>query len=178
MFPSSAGKEQTEPENRASGMSRIDAIAKGCVLCTGLLKLSYAIGILNSVECLATASFSHDIWFGYTSFTLVYMLVVAIAVMLKNEKAWLLVTGLAITGIIVSLMGFTVFGSISLAFIVLDSVAALLSLHIAVETAAVQVAAARLSLECYPTKSWKEATRTPMAEYRAGLFQTNRLTST
>ncbi|MEE9509579.1 MAG: hypothetical protein V3V81_03695, partial [Candidatus Bathyarchaeia archaeon] len=71
------------------------------------------------------------------------------AVLVNNEKSCLIVTGVYIAGILMESLGvFTMIVDARLVILLLDALAVMFSLVLAVENVSIKVAAERLSLEC------------------------------
>jgi hypothetical protein len=118
------------------------------VLCYTLINISYATSVqgINRTPVDVTPNLS--VWWWHIIYVLGYIIVPITALMINNEKSWLTVMGASIIGIIMTaLRGFTLIVDFPLTFILLDSVAAILSLVIAVDIASLKAAAARLSVE-------------------------------
>jgi hypothetical protein len=70
------------------------------------------------------------------------------AVLVNNEKSFLIATGVFIAGILTESFGvYTMIVDLRLVFLLLDTLAVALSLVLAVENVSIKVAAERLSLE-------------------------------
>lgn len=104
--------------------------------------------MLGLTETIVNAPSYLSVWWWHVILFLVYGMLPLGAVLVNNEKSWLIVTGVFIAGVLTESFGvFTMVVDVRLVFLLLDTLAAALSLSLAVENASLKVAAERLSLE-------------------------------
>jgi hypothetical protein len=104
--------------------------------------------MLGLTETLVNAPSYLSVWWWHVILFLVYGMLPLGAVLVDNEKFCLIVTGVYITGILMESFGvFTMVVDTRLVFLLLDTLAVVFSLVLAVENVSIKVAAERLSLE-------------------------------
>ena len=128
--------------------SSLISLAKVYLVLFGLINLNQVISLLGFYETLTSAP-------PYLSFVgwhiilfLVYGVLPIITVIINNDKSWLIVTGVSLIGVLIEAVNvFTWITNLSFIFALLNSLAVFLSLHLAIENVAVEIAAEILSLE-------------------------------
>jgi hypothetical protein len=104
--------------------------------------------MLGLTETLVSAPSYLSLWWWHVILVLVYGMLPLGAVLINNEKSCLIVTGVFIAGILTESFGvFTMIVDLRLVFLLLDTLAAALSLLLAVDIMSIKVAAERLSFE-------------------------------
>jgi hypothetical protein len=149
MFPATAGgKDGHDESNGAITTSKVDRVSKLYVLGYSLIKLSYALTILGGNGLSAGTPPLFSVWWLHIILTLCCVIIPITSLLVNNEKSWLMVTGVVSIGLSMELLrGLTQSVCFPVAVIVLDAIAAILSLRLAVENVALQVAATRLNME-------------------------------
>ena len=126
----------------------LPTVAKAYLLLVSLINFNHVISMLGFTETLVSAPPYLSFWWWHVILVLVYGILPLGAVLVNNEKSFLVVTGVFIAGILMeSLAVFTMIVDAHLVFLLLDTLAVALSLVLAVENASIKLAAERLSLE-------------------------------
>lgn len=125
----------------------LSTVAKGYLLGIGFLNIHHGFSALGFTETLVAAPPYLGVGWWHVLLFLGYSLLPLTAVFVNNEKLCVLVTSVFIAGMLMAAFG--VFTTIvnGLLILSLDTVAAALTLGLAVERAAMKVAAERLSYE-------------------------------
>ncbi|MCZ2808241.1 MAG: hypothetical protein O2V44_02685 [Candidatus Bathyarchaeota archaeon] len=127
----------------------LPTVAKAYLLLVSLINFNHVISVLGLTETLVSAPSHLSLWWWHVILVLVYGMLPLGAVLVNNEKCCLIVTGVFIAGILTESFGvFTMIVDLRLVFLLLDTLAAALSLLLAVENMSIKLAAERLSLEC------------------------------
>jgi hypothetical protein len=105
-------------------------IAKAYLLLVSLINFNHVISMLGLTETLVNAPSYLSVWWWHVILVLVYGMLPLGAVLVNNEKSFLLVSGVFIAGVLTE-----------------DALAAAFSLVLAVENVSIKVAAERISLE-------------------------------
>jgi len=123
-------------------------IAKAYLLLVSLINFNHVISMLGLTETLVHVPPHLSVWWWHVILVLVYGMLPLGAVLINNEKSCLIVTGVFIAGILTESFGvFTMIVDLRLVFLLLDTLAAALSLLLAVDIMSIKVAAERLSFE-------------------------------
>lgn len=125
----------------------LPTVAKGYLLGVGLLNFHHGLSVLGLTETLVTAPPHLSVWWWHVLLFLGYGLMPLGAVFINNEKFCVLVTSVFIAGMLTESFGVFTMIVNGLLFLSLDTLAAALSLVLAVEHTSMKVAAERLSLE-------------------------------
>jgi len=128
--------------------SNLTTISKAYLLLVSLINFNHVISMLGLTETLVSAPSYLSVWWWHVILFLVYGMLPLSAVLVNNEKSCLIVTGVFIAGVLTESFGvFTMVVDVRLVFLLLDTLAAVFSLVLAVENVSLKVAAERLSLE-------------------------------
>ena len=104
--------------------------------------------MLGLTETIVNAPSYLSVWWWHAILFIVYGMLPLAAVLVNNEKSCLIVTGVYITGILTESFGvFTMVVDARFVILLLDVLAVVFSLVLAVENVSIKVAAERLSLE-------------------------------
>lgn len=123
-------------------------LSKIYMIVFGLLNFSHLTSLLGIHETLAHAPPYLSFWWWHAILFLAYGVLPLSAVLIDHEVSSLLVTGVALVGILVeSFRVLSMQGGLHFVFLFLYSLAAALSLSGAVKTVSIKAAAERLSLE-------------------------------
>jgi hypothetical protein len=126
----------------------LPTVTKAYLLLVSLVNFNHVISMLGLIETLVNAPPYLSFWWWHVILVLVYGILPLGAVLVNNEKSFLVVTGVFIAGILMESFGvFTMIVDARLVFLLLDTLAVALSLALAVENASIKIAAERLSLE-------------------------------
>lgn len=128
--------------------SNLTRISKAYLLLVSLINFNHVISMLGLTETLVNAPPYLNVWWWHVILFLVYGMLPLGAVLVNNEKFFLIVTGVYIAGILTESFGvFTMVVDVRLVFLLLDTLAVVFSLVLAVENVSIKVAAERLSFE-------------------------------
>jgi hypothetical protein len=126
----------------------LPTVSKAYLLLVSLINFNHVISMLGFTESLVSAPPYLSLWWWHVILVLVYGILPIGAVLVNNEKSFLVVTGVFIAGILMeSFSVFTMVVDTRLVFLLLDTLAVALSLVLAVEHASIKLAAERLSFE-------------------------------
>ena len=125
----------------------LPTVAKVYLLVVGLLNFHHGLSMLGLAETLVTAPPHLSVWWWHVLLFLGYGLMPLGAVFLNNEKICVVVTSVFIAGMFTESFGVFTMIVNGLILLSLDTLAAALSLMLAVEHTSMKVAAERLSLE-------------------------------
>ena len=125
----------------------LPTVAKGYLLGIGLLNFHHGLSALGLTETLVTAPPQLGLGWWHVLFFLGYGLLPLTVVFVNNERICVLLTVLFLTGLLTAAFGVFTMTLNGFLIFVLDAVGAILALALAVEHAAVKVAAERLNLE-------------------------------
>jgi succinate-acetate transporter protein len=126
----------------------LPTVSKAYLLLVSLINFNHVISMLGLTETLVNAPPYLSFWWWHVILVLVYGMLPISAVLVNNEKSFLIVTGVFIAGIFTESFGvFTMIVDARLIFLLLDTLAVAFSLVLAVENASLKMAAERLSFE-------------------------------
>lgn len=124
------------------------SLAKVYLVLFGLIHFYHVFSIIGIHETIVSAPSYLSFWWWHIILLLVYGVLPIISVLIGNEKSCLIVTGVSLVGLLMETFGtFTWITNFHFTFALLDSLAVILSLFLAVENVALEVAAEILSLE-------------------------------
>ncbi|MEE8322558.1 MAG: hypothetical protein V3R57_02910 [Candidatus Bathyarchaeia archaeon] len=128
--------------------SNLTTISKAYLLLVTLFNFNHVISMLGLTETIVNAPSYLSVWWWHAILFIVYGMLPLAAVLVNNEKSCLIVTGVYIAGIFMESLGvFTMIVDARLVILLLDFLAVVFSLVLAVENVSIKVAAERLSLE-------------------------------
>lgn len=128
--------------------SNLTTISKAYLLLVSLINFNHVISMLGIAETLVNAPSYLSVWWWHAILFFVFGILPLTAVLVNNEKSYLIVTGVYIAGILTESLGvFTMVVDARFVILLLDVLAVVFSLVLAVENVSIKVAAERLSLE-------------------------------
>ncbi len=126
----------------------VTTISKVYLIVFGVINFSHLASLLGIHEILAHAPPYLSFWWWHVLLFMAYGVLPLSAVLIDHEVSCLLVTSVSLVGIVVeSFCVISMLGGLHFVFLLLYSLAAALSLSVAVENVSIKVAAERLSLE-------------------------------
>jgi hypothetical protein len=128
---------------------RSSSIAEAYLVVFGLIGFSHVISLFGFVETIVSAPPFLSVWWWHVTLLLVYGVLPIATVLMDSKQSWLVVvTGASLIRISVEALGvFTWITNFHFLFVLLNALAAVLSLKLAVEKVSVEVAAEMLCLE-------------------------------
>ena len=124
------------------------SFAKVYLVLFGLIHFYHIFSIMGIYETIVSAPSYLSFWWWHIILLLVYGVLPIISMLMDNEKSCLIVTGVSMVGILMETSRtFMWITNFHFTFTLLNSLAVILSLFLAVENVSFKVAAERLSLE-------------------------------
>jgi hypothetical protein len=124
------------------------SLAKAYLLSFGLINFNHVLSLIGINESIASAPsyLTFSVWHGL--FFLVYGVLPIVSVFVNDEKAFLMVAGVALLGVLTEALGvFTWISVFHVAYTLLSFVAAAVATMLAANKVALKVAAEILNLE-------------------------------